>query len=136
MRTYETDTRTTTDSVLLIYRCRKCERLARDFSGNRRLMIAKRIRADRVVNRTTTHGITGVKTAVRVRYLHNGKESLYVPDVRCEAGHPMFPEQVYGTKNTEVKCGAKCRAATGPNCECSCGGANHGAGYDSEEIAA
>ena len=25
------------------------------------------------------------------------------------------------------KCGGKCRSARGPNCECSCGGVNHGA---------
>jgi hypothetical protein len=27
------------------------------------------------------------------------------------------------------KCGDKCRNAKGPNCECACGGHNHGAGY-------
>lgn len=26
------------------------------------------------------------------------------------------------------ECGPRCMGATGPNCECSCGGANHGAG--------
>jgi phage terminase large subunit GpA-like protein len=34
-----------------------------------------------------------------------------------------------GTVNGTVsdhKCGAKCLSAIGPNCECSCGGANHG----------
>ena len=24
------------------------------------------------------------------------------------------------------KCGARCRSATGPNCECACGGRDHG----------
>jgi hypothetical protein len=35
---------------------------------------------------------------------------------------------VYGRTNTH-KCDARCLAATGPDCECSCGGENHGAGY-------
>lgn len=32
-------------------------------------------------------------------------------------------------KRTDEPCGAKCLAATGPNCECSCAGANHGAAH-------
>jgi hypothetical protein len=27
------------------------------------------------------------------------------------------------------KCDARCTTATGPSCDCSCGGANHGAAY-------
>jgi hypothetical protein len=30
---------------------------------------------------------------------------------------------------SEHKCGAKCLSAIGPNCECSCGGANHGTNW-------
>ena len=37
---------------------------------------------------------------------------------------PMRP--IVGTYNGRVKCGAKCQSATGPDCECSCGGARHG----------
>ena len=34
----------------------------------------------------------------------------------------------YKTRNpSKHECGAKCRNATGPNCECSCGGEHHGA---------
>lgn len=35
--------------------------------------------------------------------------------------------QVEG-RETEHKCGAKCRHATGPTCDCSCGGKFHGVG--------
>jgi hypothetical protein len=31
-------------------------------------------------------------------------------------------------RESSHKCGAKCRASTGPVCECSCGGKNHGCG--------
>lgn len=34
-----------------------------------------------------------------------------------------------GTHNPEKGCDARCMNATGPNCDCSCGGANHGAGH-------
>ena len=30
---------------------------------------------------------------------------------------------------SEHKCGAKCLSAIGPNCECSCGGTNHGTNW-------
>ena len=30
---------------------------------------------------------------------------------------------------SEKPCSEKCLAAVGPNCECACGGANHGAGH-------
>jgi hypothetical protein len=33
---------------------------------------------------------------------------------------------VKGTYNPRVKCGFKCQTATGPDCVCSCAGANHG----------
>jgi hypothetical protein len=36
--------------------------------------------------------------------------------------------KVRGVYSPHRKCGARCRAATGPNCECQCGGTNHGAG--------
>jgi hypothetical protein len=36
-------------------------------------------------------------------------------------GHP-----IYGKFVKEVICNSKCTSATGHNCECSCGGKNHG----------
>lgn len=36
---------------------------------------------------------------------------------------------VWGVEVPEIKCGAKCRSATGPACDCSCGGHNHGVGH-------
>lgn len=42
---------------------------------------------------------------------------------------------VRGTVSTKHVCGAKCLASTGPSCECSCGGKNHGAGHAVSEVA-
>jgi hypothetical protein len=36
-------------------------------------------------------------------------------------------------EHTDAKCGARCRNAVGPSCDCSCGGENHGMGHAVEE---
>jgi hypothetical protein len=36
---------------------------------------------------------------------------------------------VKGVFNPAKKCGGKCLNASGPSCECSCSGKNHGAGH-------
>ena len=38
-------------------------------------------------------------------------------------------DQIDGKKNDKVKCDRRCTGATGHNCECSCGGENHGADH-------
>lgn len=39
---------------------------------------------------------------------------------------------VNGSYSEEHVCDARCMNAKGPNCDCSCGGANHGRGYHVE----
>lgn len=36
---------------------------------------------------------------------------------------------IRGTFSESVKCGARCRNAVGPSCECQCGGENHATGH-------
>lgn len=43
-------------------------------------------------------------------------------------GRGMLLSLLVGT-HSEKKCGARCLASTGPSCECSCGGANHGTNH-------
>ena len=38
-------------------------------------------------------------------------------------------KRITGIHSESIQCGAKCISATGPNCECQCAGANHGAGH-------
>ena len=45
-------------------------------------------------------------------------------------GRWRIAREVRGRYNPKLKCGARCQNATGFDCECSCGGKNHGAGYD------
>lgn len=45
----------------------------------------------------------------------------------CACGRNVLMQRVIGRKS-DHKCGAKCINSTGHICECSCKGANHGAG--------
>lgn len=51
------------------------------------------------------------------------------PSVYCDCGYPMAGKVVRGTLNDSVACNANCTGAVGHDCECSCGGANHGADH-------
>jgi hypothetical protein len=44
----------------------------------------------------------------------------------CGENHPTERVIQYAKNPSLHKCGARCMAAKGPQCECSCSGANHG----------
>lgn len=46
-----------------------------------------------------------------------------------ERGWSVPYKIVKGVVNERERCGAKCMASKGPDCECSCGGSNHGGSY-------
>jgi hypothetical protein len=46
----------------------------------------------------------------------------------CGASQSVQLSPVQGRFSAKHECNAKCLAATGHQCECSCGGKNHGAG--------
>lgn len=47
----------------------------------------------------------------------------------CECGGRIRLRKLDGKYNRDKRCSARCTNATGPSCECACGGANHGAGH-------
>jgi hypothetical protein len=47
----------------------------------------------------------------------------------CGRLHPSARRIVYSAKPSRHVCNALCMGARGPNCECQCGGKNHGAGF-------
>jgi hypothetical protein len=56
--------------------------------------------------------------------------------VACRGcGRNRGAQSVRGKVSTKHACGAKCLTSTGPSCECSCGGKNHGGGYDANGVA-
>lgn len=44
-------------------------------------------------------------------------------------GHSWSWAVVEGSFSESVKCGARCRNAVGPSCECQCSGENHATGH-------
>lgn len=51
--------------------------------------------------------------------------------IRCRCcGKARKAEPIKGTYNPRVECNAKCMASKGNVCECSCGGKNHGASWN------
>ena len=42
---------------------------------------------------------------------------------------PLNFREVKGTLKPEIKCDSRCTNARGHNCDCSCGGENHGSTY-------
>lgn len=50
------------------------------------------------------------------------------PDCGKEVLVTYYGKPLYGKFKQEVICNSKCTQATGHNCECSCGGRNHGSG--------
>lgn len=61
----------------------------------------------------------------RVFEEHCGYGLLYA----CACGAARVALPVVGKLNPSKKCSDKCQAATGHDCECACGGKNHGAAH-------
>lgn len=47
----------------------------------------------------------------------------------CECGGWATGERVIGKFSNKKMCDSRCMGSKGTTCECSCGGANHGASY-------
>lgn len=47
----------------------------------------------------------------------------------CKEGHMRFQTIHFTAKAVPTKCNASCRSAKGPNCDCECGGQQHGAAF-------
>jgi hypothetical protein len=62
-----------------------------------------------------------------VGYYLGSDQALIVPCRGC--GKLRVAKKVYGVFKADKGCDGRCMAATGHTCECSCGGANHGASH-------
>lgn len=60
--------------------------------------------------------------------VHGFSMAAQLPGGSClPCGHKMTKvTEVKGTYSDKMTCGARCMNATGPSCECSCAGMNHG----------
>ena len=100
------------------------------------------VRPARVITGYDSHPVAGIakckrcKSAKRVdgniRRVHAGygryEARIEWPTVVCSCGnqYPMI-DRIKG-RTTEHVCDSRCTHAKGPNCDCSCGGKNHGSG--------
>lgn len=57
-----------------------------------------------------------------------GGNVYYLPSC-CGKTVRVSAKRVLGKLKLSQACGAKCLASKGPNCECACGGHNHGMGW-------
>lgn len=114
-------TATTTDTFRAIFTCRNCKRVwALDYRiegydrynlpyGSRELKQGEQaVREDAYSGRTYQIDMMG---------------ALRCPDCRCN-----LPKggRVEGHYREDVKCGPRCLNAKGGDCDCQCGGKNHG----------
>jgi hypothetical protein len=81
-----------------------------------------------------TRELNANESAVREDAYSQGRRSYHIDvmgDLRCPECRCNLPKggQVQGHYSEARKCGAKCIAAKGPDCECQCGGENHGVGH-------
>ena len=58
---------------------------------------------------------------------HTTRGDRYTGDCPDHGRYPLQP--LYGEVSMTRACDARCMGARGPSCSCSCGGANHGAGF-------
>jgi hypothetical protein len=99
--------------------------------------------AKRVEKVRYTRGIIGVPGSAEAQH-YAVKEEIYDRDSfllatisawtsahqRCWAcGLRLKIDRIKGTYAPDHRCDARCTGATGHNCECSCGGKNHGKGW-------
>lgn len=102
----------------VIGRCKRCER-ARKAAGERRPVVAMRWDCIRV--EALRPDRFGVERWTWVDLLHASRT--------CPAGHQVYGVPIRGRLVEDAPCNAKCTGAFGPSCDCSCGGANHGAAH-------
>lgn len=99
-------------STRYIAKCKKCSAHTSTLASN-----VGRANADMGALFYDTKGESGVGGALVMRCrLCNGARSA---------------RAVAGKVSDRHVCGPRCMASTGPSCECSCGGRNHGASYAS-----
>jgi hypothetical protein len=104
----------------IIYNCKSCRRGKRvDYPlGNAR----------NGFSRIDSKG-KAVPAAVWIQSCGGGKPTVYGGDTEmgiCSCGKMMTFGALKAHLNPDHKCDARCTSARGHNCECSCGGANHG----------
>ena len=67
----------------------------------------------------------GCRKISRKTVIKNG----YIAEIVCDCGTKVRGREIIGIRNDAKKCDGRCTAAVGCQCECSCGGENHGSDH-------
>jgi hypothetical protein len=110
------DSDDTTHTAAVLYRCRPCERLTRRPHVWRRTL-----------TRSTSGQLAGITWALPDGRTHRGEQPPADACGSCK--RQTAGTAIRGTYSSVHACDARCIYAKGPDCECSCGGANHGVGH-------
>lgn len=104
-------------------KCKSCKRALQIDGVEAEAVETKRTPSGKVISpRRVSWQMGAARTPLAAAW--NGKWQIAATCPRC--GAAMMVQAVAGTYSAEHICGARCLASTGPNCECSCGGRNHG----------
>jgi hypothetical protein len=118
----------TTVPVPVLYRCRLCERETQTRtiwrSTHQRRMVHTSFWNPSVRTQVDLYAVTWTTADGRTAI---GQEPPHEHCPRCK--RTTFGTAIRGRYSARVTCNAKCIYATGHDCECSCAGANHGAGH-------
>jgi hypothetical protein len=106
-----------------IGKCRDCKQTSRVTYTTTRTVTKRRWAQVGVSTYYTTYIQYGV---IRSGFFTRAADDYTCP--RCGA-YAWNAKAIDGFKVDECPCDARCTNAKGPSCNCSCGGANHGAGH-------
>lgn len=102
------------------YNTKKCKHCGKATS-----VMAERVNAEWKVNGIIRGCFLTDTGAVHYGYYLGWDESaVIVPCRGC--GALRVAQKVLGKVRNEIRCDGRCESATGHNCECQCGGKNHG----------
>lgn len=104
-------------------RCKTCKRVVRLSTTQERRLVAVR-HQDGLVAEAACRWPAPVPGA---KHWHDGTWTVPCPTAGCP--WVITLKRVDGHVSPAVTCGSKCTGAVGPSCDCSCGGANHGAAH-------
>lgn len=115
-----------------IGKCRVCKRATRVAVQQQVRLMPEWSAGDTLYIAIRTYQYNAISAGAQY---HASRQGAYVTatcQYGCVArGYPalLTCKRIDGHHNPGVPCHAKCTGATGPNCECSCAGANHGSAH-------
>lgn len=112
--------------VTFIARCNRCTKTARE-AGNARAIVATR---STLWQEQRGGWFWFTSESAPDPITRTGQPVMCDITIPCRScGQPRRADRMNGKHVAEIPCNAKCTSATGPNCDCSCGGSNHGAAH-------